>query len=135
MKKWRIVLLCAVLVSVCAVSAVSGHARERRAFPDGPDHGKHPALAWSGMPAPEGDRAYFPVAVTLTGKVRDDLWTAADRSNRTVLMKVTLPNAAPSLEAGRPYVIAGFSQIHGTQGLNIFVVEGDSIRPLDVEDP
>ncbi|REJ21916.1 MAG: hypothetical protein C6W59_01175 [Paenibacillaceae bacterium] len=73
--------------------------------------------------------------VTLTKKLREDLWEAADRENRTILMKVTRINAAPSLGENRPYVIPDIRRYDEELGQEVYVVEGDLIRPLDVEDP
>lgn len=84
---------------------------------------------------PEGRQELQQMMVTFTKKIREDLWEATDQNHHTVLVRVVHVQAAPALNENRTYVIGAIRQHDEKLKDEVYVVEGDMIRPLDVEDP
>ncbi|OUM96053.1 MAG: hypothetical protein A9Z00_06825 [Thermobacillus sp. ZCTH02-B1] len=146
MRKWRIGLLCALLAFLCVVSADSGRTRDHgrirdmleshaEAVREGRNPGQRLSVIWSKTPAGGQVEGIAPMTVTLVKKRDDGLWEAVNDRRQTIWIRVIFPQAAPSLGENRSYVIPGIRSFDEERGQEIYAVEGDLIRPLDVEDP
>jgi hypothetical protein len=71
----------------------------------------------------------------MTKKISDDVWEATDEQQQTILVRVIFPQAAPLLVENGHYVIPDIRQYDKELGQEVYLIEGDLIRPLDVEDP
>ncbi|WP_296975257.1 hypothetical protein [Thermobacillus sp. ZCTH02-B1] len=102
---------------------------------EGRNPGQRLSVIWSKTPAGGQVEGIAPMTVTLVKKRDDGLWEAVNDRRQTIWIRVIFPQAAPSLGENRSYVIPGIRSFDEERGQEIYAVEGDLIRPLDVEDP